>query len=61
MVFYTLREERLFVKFNNCEVLYRGVSFLGNVVSGERIKVDPKKTKGVRNWPSTLSCMDSKC
>ena len=34
------------------------VAFLGHVVSGDGIKVDPKKTDVIRNWPRPLTQSD---
>lgn len=53
----TLRDERLFAKFIKCEFWLSEICFLG-VVSGDGIKMDPKKMKEVRNWPKTLTPSD---
>ena len=37
-------------KFNKCEFWLDQVVFLGHIVSGEGIKVDPKKIEVVLNW-----------
>ncbi|KAH0728122.1 hypothetical protein KY284_003987 [Solanum tuberosum] len=39
-------------------VCQREVVFLGHVVSGDGIKVDPKKTDVIRNWPRPLTPSD---
>src|SRR5688572_24629587 len=39
-----LRDEHLYAKFSKCEFWLREVAFLVHVVSGDGIKVDPKKT-----------------
>ena len=41
IVLQVLREKELYAKFNKCEFWLREVTFLGHVVSAERIKVDP--------------------
>src|SRR5688572_23431403 len=58
IVLQVLRDEKLFAKFNKCEFWLREVAFLGHVVSGDGIKVDPKKTEAVKNWPRPLSSSD---
>ena len=58
IVLQVLRDEKLFAKFSKCEFWLREVAFLGHVVSGEGIKVDPKKTDAVKNWPRPLSSSD---
>jgi hypothetical protein len=45
-----LREEKLFAKFKKCEFWLEKVSFLGHVISGEGIEVDPSKIEAVVNW-----------
>ena len=55
LVLQSLREKQLFAKFSKCEFWLKEVAFLGYVVSGEGIKVDPKKTEAVKNWPRPLS------
>ena len=50
LVLQTLREKQLYAKFNKCEFWLNQVVFLGHIVSGEGIKVDPKKIEAVLNW-----------
>ena len=50
LVLQTLREKQLYAKFNKCEFWLEQVVFLGQLVSGEGIKVDPKKIEAVLNW-----------
>ncbi|KAA0065875.1 pol protein [Cucumis melo var. makuwa] len=56
-VLETLRANRLYAKFSKCEFWLKKVSFLGHVVSSERVSVDPAKIEAVTNWPrpSTVS------
>ena len=46
-VLQTLREHRLFVKFNKCEFWLERVQFLGHVIFDEGIQVDPTKVEVV--------------
>ena len=50
VVLETLRKEQLYVKLSKCEFWLNEVSFLGNIVSKERIRVDPKKIEVVVEW-----------
>ncbi|XP_070047344.1 uncharacterized mitochondrial protein AtMg00860-like [Nicotiana tomentosiformis] len=50
VVLQTLREQKLYVKFSKCEFWLDSVALLGNVLSGEGIKVDPKKIEVVQSW-----------
>ena len=40
----------MYAKFNKCEFWLDQVVFLSHIVSGEGIKVDPKKIEAVLNW-----------
>ncbi|KAH0710891.1 hypothetical protein KY284_012318 [Solanum tuberosum] len=44
VVLQRLREEKLYAKYEKCGFWLKEVAFLGHVVSGDGIKVDPKKT-----------------
>lgn len=50
-----LREKQLYAKFSKCDFWQRQVGFLGHVVSGEGISVDPEKVKAVIDWPRPTS------
>ncbi|KAJ9548812.1 hypothetical protein OSB04_021355 [Centaurea solstitialis] len=45
-----LKREKLFAKFSKCEFWLRKVQFLGHVVSGEGIQVDPGKIEAIKSW-----------
>ena len=45
-----LREKRLYAKFSKCEFWLDLVSFLGHVVSKDRVMVDPSKIEAVKSW-----------
>ncbi|TLX69919.1 hypothetical protein E9993_22690, partial [Labilibacter sediminis] len=45
-----LRQEKLYAKFSKCEFWLRQVQFLGHVVSGDGISVDPMKIEAIKNW-----------
>ena len=46
----TLRKEQLYAKLSKCEFWLGEVSFLGDIVSKEGIRVDPKKIEVVIEW-----------
>ena len=58
IVLQTLRDHQLFAKFSKCEFWLRSVAFLGHIISGDGIKVDPQKIDAVRNWPRPVSPSD---
>ncbi|GJX90585.1 putative reverse transcriptase domain-containing protein [Tanacetum coccineum] len=50
-------KEKLYGKFSKCEFWLREVHFLGHVINGNEIYVDPIKIEAVKNWKAlrTLS------
>ncbi|XP_070002773.1 uncharacterized protein [Nicotiana sylvestris] len=60
VVLQTLREQKLYATFSKCEFWIESVAFLGHVVSGEGIKVDPKKTEGFSSTTSPLTRLTQK-
>ena len=47
----TLQNKKLYAKFSKCEFWLQQVAFLGHIISGEGIKVDPAKVEAITNWP----------
>ncbi|KAJ0555858.1 putative nucleotidyltransferase, Ribonuclease H [Helianthus annuus] len=45
-----LKKEQLYAKFSKCEFWLREVQFLGHVVNGDGIHVDPTKIEAIKNW-----------
>ncbi|XP_062080260.1 uncharacterized mitochondrial protein AtMg00860-like [Humulus lupulus] len=50
LILQRLREKKLYAKLSKCEFWMNQVSFLGHVVSGDGIAVDPAKIKAVKKW-----------
>ena len=46
----TLRNEQLYAKMSKCEFWLKEVSFLGHIVSKERIRMDPRKIEMILEW-----------
>ena len=57
IVLHTLRKEQLYAKYEKCEFWLNEVTFLGHVLTGSGIKVDPRKIEAVLNWepPQTVT------
>jgi hypothetical protein len=57
LVLQKLRENQLYARLNKCEFWLSEVSFLGHVITGRGIAVDPGKVRDVLNWepPTTVS------
>ncbi|GJX86328.1 putative reverse transcriptase domain-containing protein [Tanacetum coccineum] len=49
LVFELLKKEKLYAKFSKCEFWLREVQFLGHVINGNRIHVDPSNIEAVKN------------
>ena len=50
IVLQSLRNKQLYAKFSKCEFWLNEVVFLGHVVSGEGIFVDPRKMEAIVGW-----------
>ena len=50
-----LKEKKLFAKLSKCEFWLNEVSFLGHVISGNGIAVDPAKVDAVSQWETPKS------
>ena len=55
IILQTLREHRLYARFNKCEFWLIEVKFLGHMVSALGVFVDPKKVEAVMNWKKPKS------
>ncbi|GJV46824.1 putative reverse transcriptase domain-containing protein [Tanacetum coccineum] len=50
LVLKLLRKEKLYAKFFKWEFWLREVQFLGHVINGDGIHVDPSKIEAIKNW-----------
>ena len=57
IVLQILREKRLFAKFKKCDFWLEEISFLGHIISGQGILVDPIKIEVILNWEAPKSVM----
>ena len=55
LVLEKLREHQLYAKFSKCEFWLKEVGFLGHVISGEGIEVDPTKVASITKWLASTS------
>jgi len=49
-VLETLRKHKLKMKFSKCNFWKEEVKFLGHIVSGKGLSVDPSKIEAIQNW-----------
>ncbi|GKC98922.1 hypothetical protein Tco_1169197 [Tanacetum coccineum] len=50
LVLDLLKKKKLYAKYSKCEFWLREVKFLGHVINGDGIHVDPSKIESVKNW-----------
>ena len=50
IVLETLRTHKLYAKFSKCDFWLKEVQFLGHVISGDGVAVDPAKVQAVLEW-----------
>ena len=55
VVLQVLKEKKLYEKLSKCEFWLKEVSFLGHVISGSVIVVDPSKVDAVLQWETPKS------
>jgi hypothetical protein len=58
LVLDTLRREQLYAKRSKCHWAQPQVEYLGHVVSVDGVRMDPRKTAAVRDWPVPTSVQD---
>ncbi|GJT08194.1 putative reverse transcriptase domain-containing protein [Tanacetum coccineum] len=55
LVLELIKKENLYAKFSKYEFWLREVQFLGHVINGNGIHVDPSKIEAVKNWEAPRS------
>ncbi|GJU12094.1 putative reverse transcriptase domain-containing protein, partial [Tanacetum coccineum] len=60
LVLELLKKEKLYAKFSKCEFWLREVKFLGHVINGNGIQVDPSKIKAVKDWKAPRTRTEDK-
>jgi hypothetical protein len=51
IVLSCLRKNKLYGKLSKCSFFQEEIHYLGHIISGEGILVDPKKVKAILEWP----------
>ena len=54
-VLQTLQDHNLYLKPDKCQFHKMEIAFLGMVVGGGQVKMDPVKVEGITNWPTPTS------
>ena len=50
-----LKKENLYVKLSKCEFGKTSLNYLGHIVGGGELKIDPSKVEVIVNWPKPKS------
>src|SRR4051812_49989435 len=58
LVLQVLKEKKLYAKLSKCEFWLKEVSFLGHIISGDGIVVDPSKVEVVLGWETPKSAIE---
>jgi hypothetical protein len=51
MVLSFLRENKSYGKLSKCSFFHKEIHYLGHIISGEGISVDPEKVEAIMGWP----------
>jgi hypothetical protein len=58
LVFTALRHHKFYLKERKCVFGQKELSYLGNIISGNGVATDPKKTDAMLKWPKPLNVTD---
>ena len=50
-----LKREKLYIKLSKCEFGKTSLNYLGHIVGGGELKIDPSKVAVIVNWPNPKS------
>lgn len=53
-----LKREKLYVKLSKCEFGKTSLNYLGHIVGGGELKIDPSKVAVIVNWPKSKSATE---
>ena len=51
LVLTCLREHKVYGKLSKCSFFQKEIHYLGHIILGEGISVDPEKVKAIEDWP----------
>ena len=50
-MFDLLRESKLYAKESKCDLFKKKIHYLGHMISGKGLKMDPAKIEVILQWP----------
>ena len=57
-VLQCLREHKLYGKLSKCSFYQLRIHYIGHVISGEGITIDPTKVEAIMEWPAATNVLD---
>jgi len=57
-VFEVLREAKLYLKMSKCEFVRKSSIYLGQIIGGGQVKIDPIKVEVVVQWPTPTNVVE---
>jgi len=58
IVLQTLREHKLYAKYNKCDFFKEKIQYLGHIITKDRIVVDPENIIAIMEWPVPKDVVD---
>jgi hypothetical protein len=58
LVLQCLRENKLYGKLSKCSLFQSRIHYLGHIISGEGIIVDPTKVEAIMEWPASTNIQE---
>jgi hypothetical protein len=58
LVLQCLRENKLYGKLSKCSFYQTKIHYLGHIISGEGIVVDPVKVEAIMEWPTLMNIQE---
>ena len=59
-VFEVLRKAKLYLKMSKCEFVRKNLIYLGHIVGGGQLKIDPTKVEAVVQWPTPTNMIETR-
>jgi hypothetical protein len=58
LVLQCLQEHKLYGKLSKCSLYQSKIHYLGHVISGKGIVMDPAKVQAIMEWPASMNFLE---